>query len=322
MPYNVKHGALGVRAQVIPYVLVNTLKVFFHRPVEVFHVHWPLPSGFGAWAANLLRRRPYVTTVYGGEAYLARHTKMTWLLRGLLQRSHATVAISSATAKALSESGSTSNPVEVIPLGVNTNVFHPPESRHTSEVKDQFRILAVGRLVERKGFEYLIETMPTIVARYPNTLLQIVGSGPNESSLRALIEKHGMGKAIVLLGSKPYAEMPGLYREADLFVLPAVVDTQGDTEGQGVVVLEAMASQTPVISTRVGGITDMIHSGENGLLVEPKRSAELGQAIQNLIKDNALRSKITRNGYQTAKEQYAWSQIAQRYIGMYAEAVG
>jgi glycosyltransferase involved in cell wall biosynthesis len=318
MPYNVKHGALHIRAQVLPYVLISALKVFTHHPVDLFHVHWPLPSGFGAWAASLLRNKPFVTTVYGGEAYIASHTGMTWLLRALLQRSSATVAISRATARALSESGAVSSPVEVIPLGVNTSVFHPPESRNGPGNDCPFHILAVGRLVERKGFEYLVKAMPAVLAKHPNTSLRIVGSGPNESSLRALIEENHLDRAVTLSGSVPYAEVPGLYRQADLFMLPAIVDAQGDTEGQGVVVLEAMASRVPVVATRVGGITDMIQSGENGFLVEPKHSTELAQAIQRLIEDTELRSRIAQNGYRAATGQYAWSQIAKRYVDIYA----
>jgi glycosyltransferase involved in cell wall biosynthesis len=318
MPDNIRHGTFSVRFQLIPYVFMVTLRTFLHRNVDLFHVHWPLPNGFGAYMANLLRRKPFVTTSYGGEVYLARHLKTDWLLRSLMKRSQAIVAISQATGEALSKSMAARTEVKVIPFGVNIDTFQPLKPMLAQRQDGLFRILAVGRLVERKGFEYLVAAMPSVLSCCPDVLLRIVGGGPLESSLAAQIERAGLSRAVKLLGVVPNDQLAVLYRESDVVVLPAVIDAQGNTEGQGLVLLEAMASRTPVIASNVGGIPDMIQPGQNGLLVQPRQSNELSSAIVRLIEDEELRLRIAENGYRMTTECYAWSQIAERYIEVYS----
>jgi glycosyltransferase involved in cell wall biosynthesis len=159
--------------------------------------------------------------------------------------------------------------------------FTPPPA--TGEV----RLLAVGRLVEKKGFEVLVAAM---AALGPTIRLDVVGGGPGHDSLRAAISRRGLDDRVRLLGGVTHAELPAHYARADVVVVPSVVDQHGDRDGLPNVVLEAMASGRPVVATTVGAIPAGVRDGETGLLVPPEDPAALAEAIDDLACDPERRT--------------------------------
>ncbi|MDH5683538.1 MAG: glycosyltransferase family 4 protein, partial [candidate division WOR-3 bacterium] len=109
------------------------------------------------------------------------------------------------------------------------------------------------------------------------------------------------------------------YRNCDVFVLPAIVDSKGDTEGLGVVLLEAMSYKKPVIGTNLGGIIDIIKDGKTGLLVEEKNPELLAQAISRILGNESFAQQLAENGYNYARGQYGWDVIISRLIKLYAQ---
>ncbi|GAW85158.1 hypothetical protein bplSymb_SCF00307P008 [Bathymodiolus platifrons methanotrophic gill symbiont] len=117
-------------------------------------------------------------------------------------------------------------------------------------------------------------------------------------------------------GKLPNAQLPDYYAAADIFIAPSITDSSGDTEGQGVTLVEAMARGTAVISTTTGGISEVIKHGHTGLLVSPQAPLELKNAIIQLLDDSKLRESMAEQGKQSA-QNYAWSKVSQQFQALY-----
>ncbi len=287
------------------------------RRYDVVHVHWPMPHAvFGAIARATCGAR-LVTLWYGVELRWVQASLpwLRWLVRWALKTSDQVVAISSYTA---SEIGRVSNvPVRVIPYTVGIPDAPPPApvARHD----DGFRILFVGRLVERKGVAQLIEAVrqlsPALEAR-----LDVIGDGPERSRLEALVREGGLGERVALRGRVSAEELRAAYEAADVLALPSILDSRSDTEGLGVVLLEAMSYGVPVIGSRVGGIPDIIVDGETGLLVPPGDATVLARTLERLATDAQLRARLGRAGREHVREHFSWDRIVAQWEECYAAA--
>ena len=182
-----------------------------------------------------------------------------------------------------------------------------------------FQILSIGYLIERKGFEYLIKSVKEVLKIHHNINLKIVGTGPLENQIKNQIKELELEGNIEILGNVSDEELLDLYNSSDIFVFPSIVDSQGNTEGLGVVLLEAMACKLPVIGSNIGGIPDIVHDRINGLLVPQKNIFELSNAINELIKNEEFRKSLALNGYEMVKGHFSWEQIAKDYLKIYKE---
>jgi glycosyltransferase involved in cell wall biosynthesis len=151
--------------------------------------------------------------------------------------------------------------------------------------------LTVGRLVEQKGFAYLIEACRLLKQKGLALKLVMVGNGPLAKSLKAQIDKAGLAGAIDMIDTMPQEELFGLYAKAYAFVLPCVVAANQDRDGIPNVLLEAMAAGMPVISTTISGVPEAVRHGENGILVAEKNAEELAGAMADLL-SNPERARI------------------------------
>ncbi len=316
---NVKEGFL-VKIQVLTYLFCN---VFYSlrklRKMEVVHLHWAIPNGLGAIFLKKFYGIPYITTVYGEEIHLSKRYHMLSGLRWLVNNSSKIITISNATKDFCLASGLDGEKMEVIPFGVDTDFFRPLDVYKDENI---FQILSVGYLIERKGFEYLIRAMPHVLTEHENARLKIVGSGPLESKLKSLIYELDLGDQVEIVKNVSDENLLMMYNSADLFVLPSIVDSQGNTEGLGVVLLEAMACGVPVIGSDVGGISDIILDGETGLILPEKDVLKLFKVIINLIESVDLRKKIGINGHLMVKEKFSWNKLAENYLNIYLTIQG
>ena len=151
--------------------------------------------------------------------------------------------------------------------------------------------------------------------------LGIGGRGPRREYYELMIKKYSLAAHVRFLGFIENEDMPAYYTLADIFVLPSIIDSGGDTEGLGVVLLEAGACQTPVIGSRVGGIPDIIKDGVNGLLVEPQNPVDLAEKILRLARGRELREQMGKNGRLIIKENFNWDKIAKRLIDVYDQTL-
>jgi colanic acid/amylovoran biosynthesis glycosyltransferase len=167
------------------------------------------------------------------------------------------------------------------------------------------RILSVGRYVEKKGFSDLIEACRLLRDRGLILACEIIGGGPLEAELRAQIEQAGLGGVVHLAGPRAQAEVRIQLAETDLFVLACVPEAGGGSDNLPTVIMEAMACGVPVISTRLAGVPEMIESGVDGWLVEPKDRAALAGAMERLLTDRPESARLGEHARATAREKFA-----------------
>jgi glycosyltransferase involved in cell wall biosynthesis len=286
---------------------------------DVIHVHWPLPLALFGWAAQRARPARLVTTFYGVELRWVKGAMP--FLKGFLawaaRRSDRVTAISNYTAGELRELADV--PIEVIPYTTSLPDVTPASTPASASQGGTGPVLFVGRLVERKGVGHLIEAIARLGPTGPR--LEIVGEGPERPRLEALAQRLGVASRVVFRGKIPPDELQASYARAAVCVLPSVLDARGDTEGLGVVLLEAMNHGTPVIASRVGGIPDIVEDGVSGLLVPPGDADALAAAVQRLGDDPALARRLGEAGRRRLREQFSWRAIVQRWLDLYAGLV-
>jgi len=288
---------------------------------DIVHVHWPVPHALFGWAARRgSRGRTRVVTLWYGIELRWVKSRLPWLqqfLKWALRTSDQVVAISSYTAREIADLVHV--PVRVIPYGLG---FAEPLPRATTPRPKNlaFVILYVGNLIPRKGVRYLIDAFHRLAPTIPAQLV-ILGEGSDRPKLEAQVRTLGLDGRVEMPGRVPEADLHGAFHEAGVLVLPSIVDQRGDTEGLGVVLLEALSYRVPVIGSAIGGITDIIVDGETGLLVPPEDPAAIANAIQRIATDPALAKRLAEAGSRRVREQFGWDAIIAAWRECYAAAL-
>lgn len=316
----------------IPYIIsgsIKTLLVSIRTKPHILHVHWPFPHAFMAIYAALFRKTPIVLNFHGAELLLAKKKK--WIrpiLKLFIKRANAIIANSSFTAGKVKEIYD--REVAILPYGTtlgskDTNNAPPADgingsinSHNDTDSADnragKFKILFVGRHIERKGIEYLIKAAATLD---PNKFqIRIAGHGNLTERLTAQAAKEAP-QQVVFLGKLSTEQLEEEYKSAGCFILPAIIDARGDTEGLGVVLIEAAEYGVPIVASGVGGITDVIIHNSTGLLVKEKSPQEIAEAVQKLYCDNSLSQILAKNCRERVREFFSWDRITVKQIELY-----
>ena len=305
------------------YVLAGMRAAFRlarRRQFDIVHVHWPVPHALFGWAARRgsKGRTRLVTLWYGIELRWVK-SRLPWLkqfLKWALKTSDQVAAISSYTAREIAELVHV--PVRVIPYGLGFDeslaAARPPRAPGGS-----FLILYVGNLIPRKGVGFLIDALHRLPASL-NARLLILGEGTDRPKLEQQVRDLGLNGRVSMPGRVPEPDLHRAFREANVLVLPSIVDQRGDTEGLGVVLLEALAYRIPVIGSAIGGITDIISDGQTGLLVRPEDPAAIATAIERIATDPALAERLALAGSGRVRERFGWDAIIAAWQECYAAA--
>ena len=170
-------------------------------------------------------------------------------------------------------------------------------------------ILSVGRLVERKGFDKVIEALNKLkIMNYELGIMNweywIVGDGPDRAILTSLVKKYDLTDRVKFLGAVPSSQIYQYFKVSDVFIMPCR-EINGDIEGFGIVFLEAAAFKKPVIAGRSGGAPEAVVDGVTGLLVDPMSFEEISQALIKLLTDEELALKLGQQGYERVRREFA-----------------
>jgi glycosyltransferase involved in cell wall biosynthesis len=202
--------------------------------------------------------------------------------------------------------------IHVVRCGIDPKAFSPNHARNTAGGP---HLLCVGRLVQLKGQSLLIEAMAELVDRGVDARLTLVGDGPQRSKLEQLARRRNLEKRVRFAGAVGQDAIREIYHSADIFCLPSMA------EGLPVVLMEAMAVELPVVSTRIMGIPEIVEHGRTGLLVTPGRLDELTDALERLIADPGLRARLGRAGRDAVLAEFDVDSSASQLREIFAGAL-
>jgi glycosyltransferase involved in cell wall biosynthesis len=207
-------------------------------------------------------------------------------------------------------------------MGVDTALFakgDPKALRHDLP-EGEHRLLFVGRLIENKGCHDLLQSLTLLSSKTRSrTTLWVVGDGDQRAQLERAARDLGVAGKVRFFGMVTQQRLPDFYAAADVAIVSSRVGSSGETEGQGIVVLEAFAARTCVIATSIGGITSLVRDHTTGILVEPGNPKALAAAVEQLLNDPALRQQLTANAFAEVCDRYSWTRVAREFIELYRE---
>ena len=307
-------------------------KLVREREFDMLQAHWIVPNGL---AIPFMRKRlPIAIGLHGSDVFLAeRPLVRRWVGRALRQTSLLT-GCSPELVERICNLGFPEERSEVIPYGVNADVFFPSADlvdpieavEQATDWRLDLRIpqdskvvLTLGRMVSKKGFDILLEAIPEILATSPRTHVIMAGGGDLLDMLRRQTAQ--WSDRVHLPGIVLRDTLPDLFRAADLFVLPAVHDSKGNVDGLPNVILEAMASGLPVVASNISGIPLAIDDGVEGLLVPERNSKRLATALTQLLGDPDLRTEMGRAARARVERSLTWTAVAARYHEAYESAL-
>jgi len=288
--------------------------------INFIHCHWIIPQGFFVALIHSIYKIPYMVTALGADVYAFKKNAFIKLIkRFTLNRAHCCTVNSVSVQRSL-ESIAQKTRLSYNPNGVDEELFC--ENKEDVKLKDELGIqgiflFSVGRFAEKKGFKYLIAAMPKILEKQPLAKLVLAGFGPEEEALKQQVKILQLSDSIIFPGKKSGRELATYFATADIFIGPSIIVGGGDTEGQGVVFVEAMSSGTTVVASNVGGIPDMIKDGVTGLLVPEKDSDCIAEKVITLCENPELRKTLAENARQLVLEKYCWKKIASGFLDIY-----
>ena len=302
------------------YLVPNLFKIFsfvikLGKKHDLIVAQNPFVAGFVSVIAASIIKKPIIISVHGHEFTVSK--KQSFLKKFTCSKATKIRAISKKVKDTIVSWGISPEKISIIEDRVDCDHFNPSiertEIRKKLDIKNKM-IISVGSLIGIKGFDTLLEAAKSVSESIADVKFVIVGTGPLKSKLIEKAKELDISENVSFVGHVPYSEMPKYYAASDLFVHPAYV------EGMGRVILEAQASETPVIATKVGGIPEAV-SDSSAILVEPHNPRALGDAILKLLKDKELADSLAKNGREFVMNNFEFWKQEKKLIDFYENTI-
>lgn len=282
---------------------------------HICHAFFGFPSGLIAlWLRDGL---PYIVSLRGSDVpgfnnrFSAEYVFLAPLFKRIWNCSHRVIANSEGL-KYLALKTTPEQHIQIIFNGIDTDEFKPPQEK-LNEYPDHINLIAVSRLIERKGIDYLIKALPEILKKDKRVRLTIIGEGNLEDDLKLLAKRLDISDKVSFVGFQDHNLMPEHYNNAHLFVLPS------KNEGMSNTILEAMACGLPIITTNTGGTSELIK--ENGFIVPMEDVSAISSAVLEALADKKL-MEIMRKRSRNIALEFSWKKQALKYFNIYKEVTG
>lgn len=297
-------------------LFVRSLWLALTRRFEAVHAFRALPEGLVAWLVARITFRPLVIYAHGEELTTwgkgGKYRAMAFALR----HADRVIANSEYTSRQLRSTGVAGERISIIHPGVDTDRFRPglpcDDLRMRVGIGSGGKLLvSVGRLSRRKGFDQLIAALPQLVARGIDAHYAVIGTGEDVAYLQELAVSTGVRSRVHLLGHVAMDELPRWYNAADVFAMPNR-DIEGDTEGFGMVFIEAAACGRPALAGIAGGTAAAVEDGVTGLRVDGASVDAIVEALDRILGDERFASLLGSNGLERVRREYSWEMVARR----------
>jgi phosphatidylinositol alpha-1,6-mannosyltransferase len=274
------------------------------------------PLGIAARWLRVGRVNRLITLTHGHEVWWAKVPPFSFLIRFAFRHIDVITYLGSFTRNALVRVAPQAKLFRIAP-GIDLTNFVPrdaTELRRKLGITDRPTIVSVGRLVHRKGQDRLIEALPKIKQKFPDTALVFVGEGPHRSHLEKLVRKYGLLDDVFFIGRVPYQDLAQYISVGDIFAMPSRSRLFGlEVEGLGIVYLEASATELPVIAGDSGGAPDAIIEGETGFVVDGKSPELIAERAIQLLENPELRKRLGKRGRDWVMSEWRWEIWSERF---------
>lgn len=278
---------------------------------DIIHAHWATYPSTVAWALARVLHKPFGMTCHAHDIFVNDH-----LLREKIESAKVAVTISRFNVDYLAQHATprARKLLHVVHCGVDLSTLP-----FRGDGREPGLIVAVGRLDPIKGFDVLIDAIAELHREGRAVRCRIIGQGPLEPELRARVARHGIESAVELVGALPQTEVRAALYGASIFALPSVVTPSGDRDGIPVSLMEAMAAGTPVVSTRVSGIPELIEHSHEGLVVPERDSHALARALACLLDNPALGGRMASAAREKVTREFDASREAHKLLALFAD---
>lgn len=295
---------------------------------DLVHAHWAVPGGFMAALGRFGIAIPIVVSLHGSDVYLAEANPLARAAaRVAFRRAAWVTACSDDLARRSVQLGADPERMSVVPYGVDTDRFKPDAEVRASlraqhQLADDDPVLVVaGRLVRKKGFEYLIDALPLLAARFPRLVLVVAGGGDLEGELRQRAATRGVAKHVTFLGTVKQDDVANWLAAADIAIVPSVKDDSGNVDGLPNVLLEALASGTPVVATTAGGMATVARDGHTARIVRERDPSALAEAISSLLTQPSSARQLGEGARAEMYRTHSWAHTADSFQNAYTNAL-
>lgn len=273
-----------------------------------------LPLGTAALIVSWLMGIRYSVFLHGMDfTFALKAGRKKRLAKAILKNAQRVICANSYVAGLASAFGGGQDSIGVVNPGIDTSyVFSGAEqARRKYGLEGKKILLSLGRMVERKGFDKVLESLPAVIAREPRSAYVLAGSGPELARLKKLAAELDVADIVTFAGEIKDEEKMALLEACDVFIMPSR-SIGGDFEGFGIVYLEANLAGRPVIAGDSGGVRDAVIDGLNGFLVDPTDTRKIAEKILTLFKDASLRERLGRQGRERAIKDFDWTNQAKK----------
>jgi len=313
----------------LPFFLIAAFlklyQVVRRQNSDIIYAHWVIPNGLIAACVAKFQNIPFIISLHGSDIYVSqKNWFFRTIARWVFKHSSGVTACSAELKRKAIELGAPKD-LDLVPWGADPTVFDPELRTRApvNQINKQFylRISSLGRLVEKKGFKFLIEAVPPIFQEFPSTELVIGGGGLLQGELQKHTQDLNISDRVDFPGSVLWNDVPEFLANSDIFVLPSVRDGHGNEDGLPTVLLEAMSCGVAVIASQIGGTNLVIENNVNGLLVPPGDIESLTRAIMLLIQNEELRKNLGREARISVLNRFNWNEVAARISAIMYTAV-
>jgi len=299
--------------------LLSTIIPFLNKKFDIIHCHFG-PNGIvGVHLKEIGIPGKYVISFHGYDVNSYPKIMGENVYNVLFKNGDLFTTNTNFTKQQVVKIGCDEKKIIILPVGLRIARF----KFSTRKIRngDIIKILTVGRLVEKKGYEYAIRAIVKIVAKHENIFYMIAGDGPLRDKLESLVSELGARNYVKFMGVVEEDEVLKLYQQAHIFVLPSVTASNGDREGQALVLQEAQAVGLPIISTIHNGIPEGVLNGKSGYLVPEKDVDALAEKLERLIEHPEIWPEMGKCGRKFVEERYDIKKLNQQLMKIYQNLI-
>ncbi|MDX8551860.1 glycosyltransferase family 4 protein [Methanospirillum sp. J.3.6.1-F.2.7.3] len=319
MFFGFKQSFLG-KVQIIPYLIMMIISsgiIIKKENIEIIHTHWIIPQGIAGAFWSIITGIPHISTAHVLDLTISDNIPMLrGVIRCILKRTDVVTVNSSFTLHQVTRFSPKSLPVKVIPMGIDETRISGIKNNNV-HLKAGHSILFVGRLIDWKGIDILIQALSIVSKKIPDVTLTIIGEGPKREEYEALTHHLKVKDIVHFKGKVSDEDLNLAYRRSDLFILPSNEKKGIVMEGLGVVLLEAISYGIPIIGSNTGGIPDIIEDNVTGYLTIPGDPDDLAEKITYAFENPEKSRECVIRAREKMRKNFSWDYLGIKFAQVY-----